>query len=81
MMNSASKPHSPTSFFIYGILLGNGHGKRLCLEAPYTLRVGLPPVVPFRKFAKGDFAGRKYRRSEALKKEKRPGTCMPGPLK
>ena len=32
-MNSASKPNSPTSFFIYGILLRNECGKRLCLEA------------------------------------------------
>src|ERR1700689_2509750 len=73
-MNSANRPNSPTSFFIYGILLGNGYGKRLCLEASYTSRVGLPSVSLFYRLANGDFAGRKYRRSGAMMKEKSPGT-------
>jgi len=46
-MNSASKPNSPTSFFIYGILLGNEYGKRLCLEASWSSRVGLPLLTLF----------------------------------
>jgi hypothetical protein len=39
------------------------------------------PIVPFHKLARGDFAGRKYRRSEAVMKEKRPCTFMPGLLR